>query len=72
MILCSCLAVRAATIQQIVREGATTVGEIARITGAGTDCGSCACDIGKLLKREQQPRRQKPCGGVCEGTPSAK
>ena len=52
MILCLCEAVNDRTIREAVRNGASTVGAIAKLTKAGTNCGSCACDLAHLLKSE--------------------
>lgn len=54
MILCLCKAVSDRTIRSTVRQGARSVREIAAATGAGTDCGSCACDVRRILRETQQ------------------
>jgi bacterioferritin-associated ferredoxin len=36
-----------------IRSGATTVRALAHATGAGTRCGSCSCDLKRLVRRER-------------------
>lgn len=60
MIVCLCEGVNDKTIREAVRSGASTVGLLAKITRAGTSCGSCACDLGRLLKCEQERRSPAP------------
>lgn len=50
MILCVCAAVSDRKIREVVDAGASTVGSVARITGAGTGCGACVCDIKRMLR----------------------
>ena len=49
MIVCLCEGLSERVIEQAVREGATTVRAVARSTGAGTGCGSCVCDVRRIL-----------------------
>lgn len=53
MVLCLCHGVSDRKIREVVREGASTVGAIARATRAGSGCGSCVCDLKKILERER-------------------
>lgn len=55
MILCLCRAVSDRAILAVVRAGARTVGEVARATGAATDCGSCACDVARMVRGCAEP-----------------
>lgn len=50
MILCLCESVTDRTIRQAVREGADSMKAIACRTRAGTDCGSCACDVRRVMR----------------------
>lgn len=63
MIVCLCEAVSDRTIRAAVESGANTVGAIARHTRAGTQCGSCACDLAKLLK--ESAHRVNTCVAAC-------
>jgi bacterioferritin-associated ferredoxin len=45
MILCLCRGVSERDVVEAVERGATTLAEIRRACGAGTDCGSCLADI---------------------------
>jgi bacterioferritin-associated ferredoxin len=45
MILCLCRGVSEREVVEAVERGATTVAEVRRTCGAGTDCGSCVADI---------------------------
>ncbi|MEQ1566097.1 MAG: (2Fe-2S)-binding protein [Myxococcota bacterium] len=53
MVLCLCEGVSDQKIRAAVRDGAETVGAIARRTGAGRDCGSCVCDLARILRDER-------------------
>jgi bacterioferritin-associated ferredoxin len=49
VIVCLCEGLSERVIEQAVRDGATTVRAVARSTGAGTGCGSCVCDVRRIL-----------------------
>jgi bacterioferritin-associated ferredoxin len=51
MILCHCVGVTDATVCQLIRGGASTPGEIARLCGAGRCCAACRDEIVALLGR---------------------
>ncbi|MBA2320318.1 MAG: (2Fe-2S)-binding protein [Deltaproteobacteria bacterium] len=36
-------------LEKAVETGARSVKELARVTGAGTVCGNCRCDLKQLL-----------------------
>ncbi|MEQ1506236.1 MAG: (2Fe-2S)-binding protein [Myxococcota bacterium] len=50
MILCSCRAVSDRVIRRVVADGARSVREVARATGAGTCCGSCLRDVAAIVR----------------------
>jgi bacterioferritin-associated ferredoxin len=52
VILCLCEGVSDRVLRSAVRDGACSVGALARRTGAGTGCGSCACDLKRLIAEE--------------------
>ena len=56
MIVCLCAGVNDKTIRRIVEEGASSVREVGAQTGAGTHCGSCCCDVRRLLQNEDPQR----------------
>ncbi|MCA9139578.1 MAG: FAD-dependent oxidoreductase [Planctomycetales bacterium] len=47
-VVCSCLSVSKATIDEVIASGKTTVEEIASQCGASTGCGSCRPLVGEL------------------------
>ena len=50
MIVCLCTGTSDRTVRRLVEEGATTVREIGQHTdGAGSHCGSCCCDLKRML-----------------------
>ncbi|MFT7621537.1 MAG: bacterioferritin-associated ferredoxin [Myxococcota bacterium] len=49
MIVCVCKGVSDRAIKKAVTEGASSVSAVARVTTAGTDCGSCVCEIKRML-----------------------
>ena len=50
MILCLCQGVSQREVVDVVERGASTVAEVRRQCGAGTDCGSCVADIKACLE----------------------
>jgi bacterioferritin-associated ferredoxin len=62
MIVCLCHAVSDRTVRQLARDGrCSTVGDVARACGAGSDCGACAADLARILRVERSggPRREE-------------
>jgi bacterioferritin-associated ferredoxin len=51
MVVCLCKNVSNRTIDTVIEDGATTIEEIGRACGAGTDCGGCHCDLEERLER---------------------
>ncbi|MBM6401214.1 (2Fe-2S)-binding protein [Phycicoccus sonneratiae] len=49
MIVCHCKVVNDAAITRAVDDGATTLAEVCRATGAGTDCGGCVFTVKALV-----------------------
>ena len=49
MIVCQCRVVNDSAIAAAVDEGATTLAEVCRATGAGTDCGACVFSVKALF-----------------------
>ena len=49
MIVCHCAGVSDTTIARHIEEGASSVAEIARLTGAGRRCAPCREEIANLL-----------------------
>jgi len=74
MIVCSCFAVSASEIEELVEEGADTVGAVSAACGAGTDCGSCRSQlaeiiaVGRLLSRRSC---RAPCFAPSEHAPES-
>lgn len=57
MIVCLCKGVSDRTIDEVIDRGARTVGQVARACGAGTDCGSCACQVREMIQARRRPSR---------------
>ncbi len=49
MIVCQCLATNEAAIRRLAAHGGTTVRDVSKACGAGTDCGSCVAMIQAVL-----------------------
>jgi bacterioferritin-associated ferredoxin len=47
--ICLCKVVTRATIEAVIAGGARTVEEVGQRCAAGTDCGKCQRNIGRLL-----------------------
>jgi bacterioferritin-associated ferredoxin len=63
MIVCSCKAVSDRTVGALVESGARTVEDVARATGAGTDCGCCAGELARILAERTAPCPEPACAG---------
>ena len=55
MVVCHCEAINDRTIRDALAAGSTTVDEIARDCGAGSQCGGCVDTIRNLLARAHAP-----------------
>ena len=53
MIVCLCLGISERHIQGVVAAGAQTAGDVARVCGAGTDCGACHQLVAALVEYEK-------------------
>lgn len=49
MIVCLCKNVSNRVIEDSIEDGATTIEEVGRACGAGTDCGGCHCELEEML-----------------------
>lgn len=49
MIVCHCEVVNDTAIKSAVDEGARTLAEVCRATGAGRDCGTCVFSVKAIL-----------------------
>ena len=49
MIVCHCHVVNDRAVAAAVRDGARTLGEVCRTTGAGRDCGACVFSVRRLV-----------------------
>ncbi|MFI5618499.1 bacterioferritin-associated ferredoxin [Streptomyces sp. NPDC051567] len=58
MYVCSCFGVTDKQVEEHAAAGACTPRQIASVTKAGTDCGSCVRTIQGLLGRRACPRRE--------------
>ncbi len=53
MLVCLCHGISDRTIQQLVEHGCGSVMELSRRCGAGSDCGACAPDLARALRRRR-------------------
>lgn len=78
MYVCLCMAVRDRDILDAVTEGARTLDEVVRLTGAGTVCGVCQPTVEALVesfepvtsRRERSEGEGKRAGGGGSERPS--
>jgi bacterioferritin-associated ferredoxin len=49
VIVCHCEVVSDRDVTAAVDEGARTLADVCRATGAGTDCGSCVFSVKRLI-----------------------
>lgn len=68
MIVCQCAGVSDGMIRQMVRDGAGTVAEIGRRSGAGLCCGPCRREIASLISESMTAPMHMSiaCEAVCE------
>lgn len=57
MYICLCRVVTRKVIEAAIQAGARTVEDVARQSGAGTECGKCRRNISKLIEIDSQTRR---------------
>lgn len=50
-VVCDCRQVSAARVSRAIEDGARTVDDITRATGAGAGCGQCRRDLRHALRR---------------------
>ena len=65
MIVCSCEGLNDRSLRRVIREGCTSVSSLSCRTGAGSQCGSCLCDLEDLVTEEveaaaRQRREEAP------------
>ena len=48
--ICACFGISRATVEAAIHEGAETIDAVGRVTGAGSNCGSCRPEIRALLR----------------------
>ena len=49
MIVCQCRVVNDRAVRDAVDDGATSLAEVCRTTGAGTDCGGCVFAVKAIV-----------------------
>jgi assimilatory nitrate reductase catalytic subunit len=54
-LVCACLKVGAKTIASAIKAGADGVDAVAAVTGAGSNCGSCRPEIGRIIQAQTKP-----------------
>lgn len=60
MIVCQCKVVNDRAITDAVAAGAKTLAQLARATGAGTDCGCCVFAVKALLVCNDEASTHRP------------
>ena len=66
MIVCQCKGLTDRAIRRMVRDGAHSRGEIARICSAGSNCGGCAPTIDKIIETETERESRSVLLGLAE------
>lgn len=51
MVICLCKGVTDSKIRWLVQNGTTSAREVMRTSQAGSDCGSCVCQVRELVER---------------------
>ena len=60
MIVCHCRVVSDREVMRAVDEGARSLADVCRDTGAGRDCGACVLSVKRLLCQHQPSRIDVP------------
>lgn len=68
MIVCSCFAVSASEVEELVEEGAHTVAAVSAACRAGTDCGACRTQLAEIIAVGRL-LAQRPCRSQCFAAP---
>ena len=55
MIVCHCNVVNDRAVRASVEQGARTLADVCRATGAGRDCGACVLSVKRLLCEHVAP-----------------
>jgi bacterioferritin-associated ferredoxin len=55
MYVCHCRAVTDCRIREVIAAGATSLGDVARRSGAGVTCGGCLPMVERLLAEQGHP-----------------
>lgn len=71
VIVCHCRRVTDRHIRQAVRQGACTLGEVARACQAGGSCGGCAPAIDAILRAERGPEAARAFAPAAEPAAAA-
>ena len=58
-VVCNCLNVTNGMIKDAVDNGANTLEEVQKITGAGTACGACVDNVQHLVEQYVSERKNK-------------
>lgn len=64
MLVCNCRGVTDGQIRKLVREGASSTGQIVRATGAGRDCGGCRSAVRNVVAQTVQEELSKSQSAV--------
>lgn len=54
MYVCMCHGVTDSEVKKLVAEGKKTLAELYKSCRAGSDCGTCVCELKKLLKQQKE------------------
>ena len=66
MIICQCKGLSDRAILKMVRDGARSRGEIARVYSAGASCGGCGPGIDKIIELETERKSRSVMLGLAE------
>jgi bacterioferritin-associated ferredoxin len=66
MIVCQCKGTTDEAVRKAVRSGASGVGEVSFLCGAGADCGGCHETIEALIRDEREKMQEERRPGRTE------
>ena len=58
MYICLCNAVTDKKLKKMIKEGLTSLEEVAQKCGAGKNCGACRCAISDLIQSEVGEKKE--------------
>ncbi len=60
MVICLCKGVSDKKIKSLIDEGAASIKDVMQSCQAGSDCGSCICQLRQMLEESREAKTKTP------------